>query len=89
MLGKPAGLAMGDAVPDDNVHAIDDARNLRVRFPRRGMLFDPLEGVWVAVRGRRMLVAAGSPEKLTELLPEPFIPAAVTTGQRPGFLCDG
>ena len=35
-------------------------------FPRWGILFDPLESVWVAVRGKRTLVAASSPEKLTE-----------------------
>jgi len=53
-------------MPDDNVHAADDTGNLRARFPRWGILFDPLAGVWVAVRGKRMLVAASSPEKLTE-----------------------
>jgi hypothetical protein len=57
---------MGDAMPDDYVHASDVTGNLRARFPRWGILFDPLEGVWVAVRGKRMLVAASSPEKLTE-----------------------
>jgi hypothetical protein len=29
-------------------------------------MFDPVGRVWVAVRGKRMLVAASSPEKLTE-----------------------
>jgi hypothetical protein len=29
-------------------------------------LFDPLESMWVAVSGRGTLVAASSPEKLTE-----------------------
>jgi hypothetical protein len=29
-------------------------------------VFDPVERVWVAVRGKRTLVAASSPEKLTE-----------------------
>jgi hypothetical protein len=29
-------------------------------------LFDPLESVWIAVRGRRTIVAARSPEKLAE-----------------------
>ena len=53
-------------MPDDNAHAADDARKLRARFPRWGILFDPLESVWVAVRGKRTLVAASSPEKLTE-----------------------
>jgi hypothetical protein len=53
-------------MPDDNAHATDDTRHLRARFPRWGILFDPLEGVWVAVRGKRTLVAASSPEKLTE-----------------------
>jgi hypothetical protein len=53
-------------MPDDNARATDDTRNLRARFPRWGILFDPLESVWVAVRGKRMLVAASSPEKLTE-----------------------
>jgi hypothetical protein len=52
-------------MPDVNVHAIDDTRNLRARF-RWGILFDPLEGAWVAVRGKQTLVAASSPEKLTE-----------------------
>jgi hypothetical protein len=52
-------------MPDDNAHAADDARKLRARFPRWGILFDPLESVWVAVRGKRTLVAS-SPEKLTE-----------------------
>jgi hypothetical protein len=53
-------------MPDDNAHATDDTRNLRARFPRWGILFDPLESVWVAVRGKRMLVVASTPEKLTE-----------------------
>jgi hypothetical protein len=57
---------VGGAMPDDNAHAADDARKLRTRFPRWGILFDPLESVWVAVRGKRTLVAASSPEKLTE-----------------------
>jgi hypothetical protein len=52
-------------MPDDNAHAADDTRRLRARFPRWGILFDPLESVWVAVRGKRTLVAS-SPEKLTE-----------------------
>jgi hypothetical protein len=53
-------------MPDDNVQATDDARNLRVMFPRWDILLDPLERAWVAVRGRRMPVAASSPEKLSE-----------------------
>src|SRR2546429_10023758 len=53
-------------MPDGNAHAADDMRKLRARFPRWGILFDPLESVWVAVRGKRTLVAASSPEKLTE-----------------------
>jgi hypothetical protein len=53
-------------MPEDNAHAADDTRRLRARFPRWGILFDPMESVWVAVRGRRTLVAASSPEKLTE-----------------------
>jgi len=54
-------------MPDDNAKAAaDDTRRLRARFPRWGILFDPLESVWIAVRGKRMLVAASSPEKLTE-----------------------
>ena len=52
-------------MPDDNARAADDTRKLRARFPRWGILFDPLESVWVAVRGKRTLVAS-SPEKLTE-----------------------
>jgi hypothetical protein len=51
---------------DGSGHAADDTRELRARFPRWGILFDPLESVWVAVRGKRTLVAASSPEKLTE-----------------------
>src|SRR5262250_1225211 len=67
MLRKRAGSQqLGDAMPDDNAHAADGTRSLRARFPRWGILFDPLESVWVAVRGKRMLVAASSPEKLTE-----------------------
>jgi hypothetical protein len=67
MLRKQAGSQqLGDAMPDDNAHAADDTRKLRARFPRWGILFDPLENVWVAVRGKRTLVAASSPEKLTE-----------------------
>jgi hypothetical protein len=57
---------MGDAMPDDNAHATHATRDLRARFPRWGILFDPLESVWVAVRGKRTLVTASSPEKLTE-----------------------
>jgi len=53
-------------MPDGNAHATDDTRNLRARFPRWGILFDPLESMWVAVCGKRTLVAASSPEKLTE-----------------------
>ena len=53
-------------MPDDNVYTTNHTDNLRARFPRWGILFDPLEGVWVAVRGKRMLVAASSPEKLSE-----------------------
>jgi hypothetical protein len=53
-------------MPDDNAHAADDTRTLRARFPRWGILYDPLGSVWVAVRGKRTLVAASSPEKLTE-----------------------
>jgi hypothetical protein len=53
-------------MPDDSARAADDVRKLRARFPRWGILFDPLESVWVAVRGKRTLVAASSPEKLTE-----------------------
>jgi hypothetical protein len=53
-------------MPDGNVHAADDIRRLRARFPLWGILFDPLESVWVAVSGKRTLVAASSPEKLTE-----------------------
>jgi hypothetical protein len=52
-------------MPDTNAHAADDTRRLRARFPRWGILFDPLENMWVAVRGKK-LVAASSPEKLTE-----------------------
>jgi hypothetical protein len=50
---------------DGSAHAAGDTRELRARFPRWGILFDPLESVWVAVRGKRTLVAS-SPEKLTE-----------------------
>jgi hypothetical protein len=53
-------------MPDGNAQAADDARKLRARFPRWGILFDPLESVWIAVRGKRTLVAASSPQKLTE-----------------------
>ena len=52
-------------MPDDNTRAADDVRKLRARFPRWGILFDPLESMWVAVRGKQTLVAS-SPEKLTE-----------------------
>jgi hypothetical protein len=53
-------------MPDDSARAADDTRRLRARFPRWGILFDPLESVWIAVRGKGTLVAASSPEKLTE-----------------------
>lgn len=53
-------------MPGDNAHAADDMRTLRARFPRWGILFDPLESMWVAVSGKRTLVAASSPQKLTE-----------------------
>ena len=53
-------------MPGDNAQAADDARKLRARFPRWGSLFDPMESGWIAVRGKRTLVAASSPEKLTE-----------------------
>jgi hypothetical protein len=53
-------------MPDDSIQTDDDTLRLRARFPRWGILFDPLESVWIAVRGKRMLLAASSPEKLTE-----------------------
>ena len=53
-------------MPDGNARAADDTRKLRARFPRWGIVFDPLESMWIAVRGTRTLVAASSPEKLTE-----------------------
>ena len=53
-------------MPDDRAQAAEQTRRLRARFPRWGILFDPLESMWVAVRGKRTLVAASSPEKLTE-----------------------
>jgi hypothetical protein len=53
-------------MPDDNARAAEHTRRLRARFPRWGILFDPLESVWVAVRGKRTLVAASDPEALTE-----------------------
>ena len=53
------------AMPDDKSQA-EDTRKLRARFPRWGILFDPLESVWVAVRGKKTLVAASTPETLTE-----------------------
>ena len=52
-------------MPDDNARPDDNTRELRARFPRWGILFDPLESMWVAVRGKQTLVAS-SPEKLTE-----------------------
>ena len=53
-------------MPDENARAADDMRTLRARFPGWGILFDPLESMWVAVSGKRTMVAASSPEKLTE-----------------------
>jgi hypothetical protein len=53
-------------MPDGNTDAAEDTRTLRARFPRWSILFDPLESVWVAVCGKRTLVAASSPQKLTE-----------------------
>ena len=53
-------------MPDGIAETADDTRRLRARFPRWGIMFDPLESVWIAVRGKRTLVAASSPEKLTE-----------------------
>jgi hypothetical protein len=53
-------------MPDDDAFAADDTSRLRARFPRWGIMFDPVEKMWVAVRGKRTLVAASSPEKLTE-----------------------
>ena len=66
MLGKTGWLSTnwGGAMPD--VHAAGNTRKLRTMFPRWGILFDPIESVWIAVRGKRTLVAASSPEKLTK-----------------------
>jgi hypothetical protein len=50
----------------DNGYAADDMCSLRVRLPGWGIVFDPQESMWVAVRGKRTLVAASSQEKLTE-----------------------
>jgi hypothetical protein len=56
----------GDAMPEDDAQAAAETRKLRARFPRWGILFDPLESVWVAVRGKRTLVAASNPGTLTK-----------------------
>ena len=53
-------------MPDEYSQTGEDTRKLRARFPRWGILFDPLESVWVAVRGKKTLVAASTPETLTE-----------------------
>ena len=53
-------------MPYDKARTADDTRMLRARFPRWGILFDPLSSVWVAVSGKRTLVAASSPEKLSQ-----------------------
>jgi hypothetical protein len=53
-------------MPDDRAQAAEHTQGLRARFPRWGILFDPLESVWVAVLGKRTLVAASSPEMLGE-----------------------
>jgi len=52
-------------MPDENSPA-EDTRKLRAKFPRWGILFDPLESVWIAVRGNKTLVAASTPQTLTE-----------------------
>jgi len=51
-------------MPDDNAGAADDTRTLRARFPRWGILFDPVQAVWAEVRCKRILVAASSPDNL-------------------------
>jgi len=51
---------------DDDAQATHETGKLRARFPRWGILFDPLESVWVAVHGKRTLVAASSPQVLGE-----------------------
>ena len=53
-------------MPDDKAQAAEQTRKLRARFPRWGILFDPLESVWVAVHGKRTLVAASSSQGLCE-----------------------
>jgi len=52
-------------MPEDNSQA-ENTRKLRARFPRWGILFDPLESIWVAVSGKKTLVAASTPETLTQ-----------------------
>ena len=54
------------AMPDENSQASEETRKLRARFPGWGILFDPRQSVWVAVHGKKTLVAASSPETLTE-----------------------
>jgi hypothetical protein len=68
-------------MPNDNTHAIDDTPKLRAKFPRLGILFDSLESVWGAVRGKGTLVGASSPEKLTVQ-----VEAAARPGARPGWV---
>ena len=53
-------------MPDENSQASEETRKLRARFPGWGILFDPRQSVWVAVHGKKTLVAASSPETLTE-----------------------
>ena len=51
-------------MPDENSQAGEDTRKLRARFPRWGIVFDPVESVWVAVRGAKTLVAASTPNRV-------------------------
>lgn len=43
----------------------EDTSSLRARFPLWGVLYDHIEGVWVAVKGKRTLVAASTPDDLS------------------------
>ena len=66
MLGARTGPGNLDGVmPGDNSPA-EDTRRLRATFPRWGILCERLESVWIAVRCNKTLVAASTPETLTE-----------------------
>jgi hypothetical protein len=79
--GEAAPATPGVTAVTD-AEAAEETRKLRATFPRWGILFDPLERMWVAVKGSRALVAAHAPGVLAERMAAVSAGADAAEGER-------